>query len=404
MSDIAFHCVWCRHRLVVDDGGAGVELPCPVCGTNITIPPKPVWLPAINEALRRIVQDYLSGTTRNTRGLLREAIIATGYDPVKACVEPNSPDDLLMYDRLNLVLDTNMDVALGYGQFAQAQQDVEFYPAWELFRAEDREVPRGDPSYKGDAAIGWEERWEAAAAEAGDDDALACLRDNGRMVALKDSGIWDALADGWQDSLGNPYPPFAWGSGMDVQEISNSEASALGLMEADEKIEPREIVPPRPISIEDERITEFLWNKPCPCGHCGKDQPRRLLRDCDECEDSICQDCTTKGCSGPEPPPEPRDAIQCYGRAVDETAGLKFPFERDVAERLVHWCSRAFEFGFAAHHRDIEALAHRMLGEAFESLGEKERALREYELAVEKDPQVGVTKRIAFLRKEGTKL
>ncbi len=388
---------------MVDDGGAGIELSCPVCGKNITIPPKAIWLPAINEALRRIVQNYLSGTTRNTRVLLREAIVATGYDPVKACVGRDSPDDLLMFDRLNLVLDTNTDIAYGFRQFVQSQTGVYDWPAWELFRAEEREHPRGDPVYKSDAAIGWKPRWQQAATDAGDDDALAVFDAIGRMVALKDSGIWNALGDGWEDSLGHPFPPFAIDSGMDVQEIDRTEAEALGLLDPEDTVTPRETAPPRPIPIEDERITEFLWNKPRPCGHCGEDRPTRLLRNCDECGDSICPACATKGCSGPEPPPEPRDAIQCYSRAVGEMAGLRFPFERDVAERLVHWSSRAFEFGFAAHHPDIEARAHRMLGEAFESLGEKQRALREYELAVEKDPRVGLTKRITSLRKEGIK-
>src|SRR5437899_12972620 len=99
MSDISFRCVCCRGRLVVEDAGAGIGVPCPTCGKDITIPPKPVWLPAINEALQRIVQNDLSGETRNPRILLRDVIVAVGYDPVKACVEPGSPDDLLMFDR-----------------------------------------------------------------------------------------------------------------------------------------------------------------------------------------------------------------------------------------------------------------------------------------------------------------
>jgi predicted negative regulator of RcsB-dependent stress response len=44
-----------------------------------------------------------------------------------------------------------------------------------------------------------------------------------------------------------------------------------------------------------------------------------------------------------------------------------------------------------------------MRGEALESLGQKEEALCEYEVALEKDPRVGVKQRIASLRKERAK-
>lgn len=402
MSDITFYCRWCRHRLVVDDAGAGMTLPCSSCGKNIVIPPKPVWLPAINEALWRIVQDDLSGKIRNARGLLRDAIVAAGYDPATACVEPNSPEDLLTFERLNLVLNTNRDIAAGFENFIQGQDEtiLDVWPAQELVWMYKRIVPRDSPESKSE---GWGERWLTAGEASGDDNAVRMFNETGRMVALKDSSIWGHLGNDFDDCFGNSFAPFACGSGMDVEDVMRSEAEALRLLGPDDKIKPGRIVPPRLIPIEDERITEYLWSKPIPCDHCGEDRPTRLLYVCGECGGSICPNCATKGCSGPEPPPEPRDAIQCYSRAVDEMAGQTFPFEKDVAERVVHWCSRAFEFGFPAHHRDIEARAHRMLGEALESLGERERALREYELALEKDPRVGVKKRIASLLKDSTK-
>lgn len=98
--------------------------------------------------------------------------------------------------------------------------------------------------------------------------------------------------------------------------------------------------------------------------------------------------------------PEPQDAVQCFAEAVIHMQGREFPLDKDVAERVVQLCNRAIDFGFAPHRRDFEARTHRMRGEALESLGQKERALQEYELAVEKDPQVGLKKRIASLRKE----
>ena len=54
------------------------------------------------------------------------------------------------------------------------------------------------------------------------------------MVALKTSPIWQALGDGaggYRDTLGNPYPPFAYGSGLAWADVSRDEAIELGLID-----------------------------------------------------------------------------------------------------------------------------------------------------------------------------
>ena len=61
------------------------------------------------------------------------------------------------------------------------------------------------------------------------------------MVALKSSGVWLALGDGaggYSDTLGNPFPPFAYNSGYDVDEITREDAVALGLMSEDDEVQP----------------------------------------------------------------------------------------------------------------------------------------------------------------------
>lgn len=123
--------------------------------------------------------------------------------------------------RLNLILDTNTATARGYGQAVQANDPdvLDAFPAWELYRAEDRNEPRD-----------WEQRWREAASASGDVDAARVLEESGRMVALKSSPIWSALGSNWDDSLGNPYPPFAFRSGMDVQDVAYEDALALGLV------------------------------------------------------------------------------------------------------------------------------------------------------------------------------
>jgi hypothetical protein len=136
--------------------------------------------------------------------------------------------------RLNLILKTQRETAQGYGQFIEGMAEgvIDAFPAAELYRLEEKKDPRN-----------WEQRWTIAAQVAGDTDALRMLQ-SGRMIALKDSGIWQELgngAGGYEDTLGNPYPPFAFMSGMDVRDVARSEAIELGLLDPAEKVQPQEI-------------------------------------------------------------------------------------------------------------------------------------------------------------------
>ena len=57
------------------------------------------------------------------------------------------------------------------------------------------------------------------------------------LVALKNSPIWQALGDGvggYNDTLGNPYPPFAFDSGMAWVGVDRSECIKLGLVKKHE--------------------------------------------------------------------------------------------------------------------------------------------------------------------------
>ena len=409
--DITFNCGWCGQSIVIDEAGAGLVLQCPSCGKEITIRPKQVWLPAINEAVRAHVQMIVEG-----RGNLPEARLAiqkvlreSGYQP-----EPDDEGtamDFGQFERQNLVIQTNVDMARGYGQLV-GQNDpniLDAYPALELVRVGKRMHPRGDPCYPPGSvgSIGWEKRWQEAAEKSGDEDALMALKKTARMVALKSSPIWDSLGNLWDDSLGNPYPPFAWDSGMYTEDVERFDAEDLGLLTPDDDPKPkRGLTPPRFIPMEDPRMTEWLRNQPEACGHCGEAMPRTVLTVCDDCGETICPDCKAKGCTGPLQP-EPRNAFDCFNQAsgemtgeTGETGGEPFPLRKEVAERVLSLCNRAFEFGFAEKYHYAISRTHRMRGEALESLGQKEEALREYELAVQQDPKVGLKKRIASLRKE----
>ncbi len=165
------------------------------------------------------------------RVALKEYLKKQGY--VAPDGKAGTIEDLSSNQRINLVVRTNTQLAQGAGQFVKANEsedEVDLFPAQELYRAAARKKQRD-----------WGERWLAAADESGDEDAARVYEETGRMVALKSSGIWQALGDGaggYDDTLGNPYAPFAFESGMDLDNVSRADATELGLLDEGEKAEP----------------------------------------------------------------------------------------------------------------------------------------------------------------------
>ena len=155
--------------------------------------------------------------------------------------EPGSIRDLYSRERMDLQIKTITAQAQGAAKniWGNEPEALEQYPAWELIRVEARELPRGLIK-KGKGVIetvpedSWDEaggRWEAACKEAGDAEALKIWEETERMVARKDSGVWQALgagAGGHDDALGNDYEPYAFNSGMGRVERSAKEFEELG--------------------------------------------------------------------------------------------------------------------------------------------------------------------------------
>ena len=127
--------------------------------------------------------------------------------------------------RLDLIVKTQRGMAASVARLAtQTEGVLHQFPAWELVRVSDRNMPRSD----------WPARWAAAGSSCGFEGAL-----QDRFIALKDSPIWQALGDGaggWRDTLLNPYPPFAYGSGMGWIGVDRDQCIALGLIDADEEV------------------------------------------------------------------------------------------------------------------------------------------------------------------------
>jgi hypothetical protein len=124
--------------------------------------------------------------------------------------------DLRTDTRLNLILDTNVQMAQGYGAWKQGQEPaiLDAWPAQELVRVSDARVPRN-----------WPTRWaEAGGRFFGD-----------RMIALKNDPIWTRIS-----RFGLPYPPFDFGSGMDVTDVDRETAIEAGLIDENTELLPQD--------------------------------------------------------------------------------------------------------------------------------------------------------------------
>lgn len=165
--------------------------------------------------VKRQLEQVAAGTMKPdaAEARLRETLQNLGYSPQTGFpnahgevppATPGSIRDLSSTRRIQLIIDTNVKQARSLGQLAASEDPATLltFPAWKLTRTGARKKPRGD----------WKRRWEAAGSAVGWRGAART-----QMVALKTSPIWQAIADGkggFDDCIGSPYPPFAFGSGM----------------------------------------------------------------------------------------------------------------------------------------------------------------------------------------------
>ena len=183
------------------------------------------------QRLRDVVADVVRGVTPESEALraageapvllsvpdaklrLQQELAAVGYQPAEDQV--GTIQDLGSDARLSLMVETNEALTHGHGRWVAAQDGdlLDAFPAWELVRISPAAEPRN-----------WAVRWMMAGG----------TTYGGRMIAAKGSPVWDGLGNPrlFPDALGNPYPPFAFNSGMDVRDVSRAEAEALGVIPA----------------------------------------------------------------------------------------------------------------------------------------------------------------------------
>ncbi len=186
-------------------------------------------------ALRQVLADFVAGrhNAARARELLLGQLNSLGYQPATGfptvegapSVPPAAPGslrDLSSHQRLNLILRINEETGDSLANLARSEDPAvrHLQPAWELIPGRYRRAPRD-----------WAARWRAA----GQSVAWRGVATQG-YIALKDRPIWAAIgagAGGYTDTLGNPYPPFAWGSSMIWVDVPRARAITLGLVAPD---------------------------------------------------------------------------------------------------------------------------------------------------------------------------
>lgn len=201
-----------------------------------------------DEAARDAGESPLLLSLPEAKARILDELYRANYRP--APDEEGTIKDFTTDARLDLIVSTNEAVVHGHGSWvASLDPDVlDTFPAQELVRISPAEEPRN-----------WPLRWMMAGG----------TTYGGRMVALKGAPVWDALGNNalFPDALGNPYPPFAFNSGMDVRDVSRAEAEAIGLMQpgaAAPRPDPRALTEGMRVQADrfDELLAEALADNP----------------------------------------------------------------------------------------------------------------------------------------------
>ena len=171
----------------------------------------------ILDEAQKIAAEYAKGG-RDLSALrieLEKFIKGTGYTPDPKVA--GTIKDLTSKARLDAIIKTNVAKARGFIQYAEGMTPGAFaaFPAQEFTRIEHRNQPRTT----------WPQRWKNAGGKIY----------GGRMIAPKGDPVWTRLS-----IFGEPFPPFDWGSGMGVMDVSRKEALELGVMTEDEIDKKRE--------------------------------------------------------------------------------------------------------------------------------------------------------------------
>ncbi len=159
-----------------------------------------------NEKLLTDMREFISRAEAGTPGFSRGSFISEFRQKLGATPAGKEKlTNLSSYRRLGLIYDFHRRRNNAHAQY-EATSGKDFradYPARELYRAAAANEPRD-----------WTAIWQAAGGRLY----------SGRMIARWDDPIWTTIS-----RFGEPFPPFDYGSHMDVRDVSVEDAEALGV-------------------------------------------------------------------------------------------------------------------------------------------------------------------------------
>lgn len=158
------------------------------------------------------------------RMLLRAHLEQIGYQPAEG--DEGGVKDLRSEQRIRLQLDYPVSWARNWGHAKQMNDPavLDEFPGQRLLPSYADE-PRGD--------AWWSERWVEAGLPGpfGSD-----------FVALRSDPGWVRLS-----MVGYPYPPFAWGSKREVEDVERETCEAYGLIQPGESVDPVDLGEDNPL-------------------------------------------------------------------------------------------------------------------------------------------------------------
>lgn len=157
-------------------------------------------------------------TEARARMLLRAHLEQLGYQPAEG--DEGGVKDLRSEARIRMQLDYPVSFARNFGHAKQMNDPavLDEFPGQRLLPSYADE-PRGDGW--------WAARWTAAGLPGpfGSD-----------FVALRSDPGWKRLS-----IFGYPYPPFAWGSKREVEDVDRETCEAYGLIKTGDTVEPADL-------------------------------------------------------------------------------------------------------------------------------------------------------------------
>lgn len=190
------------------------------------------------DAFRQVSQRYINGELgrAEARQLLRHHLDRLDYKPLPG--QEGTIKDLRTEDRINVVLDTNLEMVNGWARWARQQKVLGAFPAQQLVRFADRKKKRD-----------WQATWRRELAHVPKEG----VTDERHMMALVNHPIWIAIS-----AFHTPYPPFNYNSGMGLRLIPRSLADEFGLLPGpDAAPEHRAMMQP-----QDRGLNETLQSTP----------------------------------------------------------------------------------------------------------------------------------------------